>query len=269
MVVIDEKERVPPLDEAALERLGHALDREGVIAAMLIGSQARRTPGPLSDVDIAVWHEPGLDPAGQLRLQLELARLACGTLRTNEVDIVLLNGAPPLLRHRAIRDAKLLIERDPVARVRLNARALLDYLDTEPLRDEMSRGLRKRIREGRLVDPKSIDARLEHLSVLLAESERIRASGRAAYDASFRDRLAAQHAIQLARSRSVSPRSWSRGFRRPPGCAMSWCMSIWTSTTPGCGMPSGTLTIYANLPPPSSGSRTERFVSRSSQPARR
>jgi predicted nucleotidyltransferase len=87
MVVIDEKERVPPLDEAALERLGHVLDREGVIAAMLIGSQARGTPGPLSDVDIAVWHEPGLDPTGRLRLQLELARLACRVLRTNEVDI--------------------------------------------------------------------------------------------------------------------------------------------------------------------------------------
>lgn len=49
-----------------------------------------------------------------------------------------------------------------------------------------------------MVDPKSIDARLEHLSELLAESERIRASGRATYEASFRDRLAAQHAIQLA-----------------------------------------------------------------------
>jgi predicted nucleotidyltransferase len=153
MVVIDEKERVPPLDDAALERLSRVLDREGVIAAMLIGSQARGTPGPLSDVDIAVWHEPGLDPAGQLQLQLKLARLAGETLRTNEVDIVMLNQAPPLLRHRAIRDRKLLVERDSVARVRLDARALLDYLDTKPLRAEMSRGLLKRIREGRFGRP--------------------------------------------------------------------------------------------------------------------
>lgn len=153
MVVIDEKERVPPLDGAALQRLSHALDCEGVIAAMLIGSQARGTPGPLSDVDIAVWHEPGLNPAGRLQLQVKLARLASETLRTNEVDIVMLNQAPPLLRHRAVRDRKLLIERDPVARVRLDARALLDYLDTKPLRAEMSRGLRKRIREGRFGRP--------------------------------------------------------------------------------------------------------------------
>ena len=153
MVVIDERERVPPLDDAALQRLSHVLDCEGVIAAMLIGSQAHGTPGPLSDVDIAVWHEPGLDPAGRLQLQLKLARLAGETLRTNEVDIVMPNQAPPLLRHRAVRDAKLLVERDPVARVRLDARALLDYLDTKPLRAEMSRGLRKRIREGRFGRP--------------------------------------------------------------------------------------------------------------------
>jgi len=49
-----------------------------------------------------------------------------------------------------------------------------------------------------LVDPESIDARLEHLAELLAESERIRSGGRDAYDAGLRDRLAAQHAIQLA-----------------------------------------------------------------------
>lgn len=49
-----------------------------------------------------------------------------------------------------------------------------------------------------MVDPESVDSRLERLSELLAELERIRADGRAAYDAAFRDRLAAQHAIQLA-----------------------------------------------------------------------
>lgn len=153
MVVIDENSRLPPLDQAAVERLVHALDRERVIAAMLIGSQARGTPGPLSDVDVAVWHEPGLDSGARLQLQLELARVASDALGTDEVDIVLLNQAPPLLRHRAVRDGRLLVERDPVARVRLEARALLDFLDTQPLRVERSRGLRKRIGEGRFGRP--------------------------------------------------------------------------------------------------------------------
>jgi predicted nucleotidyltransferase len=102
MVVMDEKSRVPPIDEAALERLSHALDQEGVVAAMLIGSQARGTVGPLSDVDIAVWHDPALDPRGRLDLQLGLADEAGRALGTDEIDIVLLNHAPPLMRHRAI-----------------------------------------------------------------------------------------------------------------------------------------------------------------------
>jgi predicted nucleotidyltransferase len=149
MAVVDEKSRVPLLDAAALERLSRALDREGVVAAMLIGSQARGTVGPLSDVDIAVWHDPGLDPSARLQLQLDLSADACSALDTDEVDIVMLNRATPLMRHRAIRDGKRLIERDRDQRVRLETRAILDYLDTAPLRAALGHGLRRRMGEGR------------------------------------------------------------------------------------------------------------------------
>lgn len=149
MTVVNEKSRVPPLDVAALERLGSALDREGVVAAMLIGSQARETAGPLSDVDVAVWHEPGLDSRGRFDLQLALADRAGRALHTDEIDVILLNDAPPLMRHRAIRDGKRLIERDHDERVRLETRAILDFLDTAPLRAELGRGMRQRMREGR------------------------------------------------------------------------------------------------------------------------
>jgi predicted nucleotidyltransferase len=149
MTVVDEHSRVPPLDAAALDRLAHALDREGVVAAMLIGSQARGNAGPLSDIDVAVWHEPNLGPSQRLSLQLGLASAAGSALGTNEIDIVMLNRAPPLLRQRAIRDAVRLVERNPDERVRLETRAILDYLDTAPLRAELGQGLRRRIREGR------------------------------------------------------------------------------------------------------------------------
>ena len=149
MTVVNEKSRVAPLDAATLERLSGALDRDGVVAAMLIGSQARGTAGPLSDVDIAVWHDPGLDPRARFDLRLDLAESAARALQTDEVDLVLLNGAPPLMRQRSIRDGKRLVERDPDERVRLETRAILDYLDTEPLRAELGRGMRRRMREGR------------------------------------------------------------------------------------------------------------------------
>ena len=149
MTVVNEKSRVAPLDAATLERLSGSLDRDGVVAAMLIGSQARGTAGPLSDVDIAVWHDPGLDPRARFDLRLDLAESAARALQTDEVDLVLLNGAPPLMRQRSIRDGKRLVERDPDERVRLETRAILDYLDTEPLRAELGRGMRRRMREGR------------------------------------------------------------------------------------------------------------------------
>lgn len=149
MTVVNEKSRVAPLDAAALKRLGEALDRQGVVAAMLIGSRARGTAGPLSDVDIAIWHDPGLDSRTRFDLQLGLTGDAARVLHTDEVDIVMLNDAPPLMRHRAIRDGKRLVERDRDERVRLETRAILDYLDTAPLRVELGRGMRRRMREGR------------------------------------------------------------------------------------------------------------------------
>jgi len=149
MTVIDECSRVPPLDERALERLARALDRNGVVAACLIGSRARGVVGPLSDVDIGVWHEPSLDPAQRLELRLALAQASAAAVETDEVDVIMLNEATPLMRHRAVRDGRRLADRDPKTRVRLEARAILDYLDTAPLRAELARGLRHRIEEGR------------------------------------------------------------------------------------------------------------------------
>ena len=149
MTILDERARVSPLDAGALQRLARELDRDGVVAASLIGSQARDTAGPLSDVDIGVWYDPTLDSSSRLRLRLALTRAASQALGTDEVDVVLLNGATPLMRHRAMRDGQRLVERNRKTRVALETRGLLDYLDTAPLRAELARGLRHRIEEGR------------------------------------------------------------------------------------------------------------------------
>jgi uncharacterized protein len=149
VVKLDEKARVPEIDAAALERLAAALDREGVVAAMLIGSQARGDPGPLSDVDIAYWHDPRLDRSEGWGLRLALIDAAEKALHTSEVDMVPLNEAPPLMQQRAIRDAVRLIERDRDERVRLETRALLDYFDTKPLRAALKEGMMRRLKEDR------------------------------------------------------------------------------------------------------------------------
>jgi len=153
MTVVDERSRVAALDAAALDRLAAALDRPDVLAAFLIGSQARGTAGPLSDVDVAVIHASTLTPRERLDLRLSLASAAGAALATSEVDVVLLNGAPPLMRHEALGDAIVLVDRDPQARIDFQVRALGDYLDTKPMRTIFSRHLHERIREGRYGRP--------------------------------------------------------------------------------------------------------------------
>src|ERR687895_225891 len=66
----------------------------------------------------------------------------------HEVDVVPLNDAPPLLRHRAIRDGRLLLERDARQRIGLDTDAVLEYLDTAPLRRTLEAELRRRLEEG-------------------------------------------------------------------------------------------------------------------------
>jgi predicted nucleotidyltransferase len=149
MTVVDQNSRVPALDAAAMAALTAALDRREVITAFLIGSQARGSVGPLSDVDVAILHDPGLTPRERLDLRLSLASSAGAALGTSEVDIVLLNDAPPLLRHRAIRDGVRLLDHRPKERIEFEVRTLNDYVDTEPLRRLLSRRLRASIEEDR------------------------------------------------------------------------------------------------------------------------
>lgn len=148
MTKADQDAAVPHVDAAARRKLAAALDRDPIAAVYLFGSQATGAAGPLSDVDVAV----ALSRASRdvtLDVRPDLLAAASEALGTDEVDVVLVDQATPLLRHRVLRDGVLLVERDPRARVRFETRALLDYLDTAPLRETLADGRRARLAEGR------------------------------------------------------------------------------------------------------------------------
>ena len=136
------------LDDETVRALAEALDRAAVVAAFIFGSQAsgRATSG--SDLDIAVWASRDLDGKARLQLYLDLAAATAAAAPGRVVDLALLNEAPPLLIQRAIGSRVMLLDRDPQERVALESRALVEYLDTIPLREELERGLRRRMREG-------------------------------------------------------------------------------------------------------------------------
>jgi len=117
--------------EDLMEELKRALENETKLAyALVFGSRARGSALPKSDLDVAVGLAAGVrldaHEVGDLVSTLEQA-----TGRT--IDLVLLDEAPPALAYRAFRDGRVLLERDHGALVERKTRAILDYLDFQPI----------------------------------------------------------------------------------------------------------------------------------------
>jgi len=104
---------------------------EGVVAAYLFGSVARRTAGPSSDVDVAVLYAVA-PPATIDGLPVDLENDLAQLLR-RPVQVVVLNTAPVDLVHRVLRDGVLVLDRDPGARIRFEVRARNEYFDLQPI----------------------------------------------------------------------------------------------------------------------------------------
>jgi hypothetical protein len=56
------------------------------------------------------------------------------------VDLVSLDDAPPGLAYRVFRDGRPIVERDPEAMAQRKARAILEYLDFQPIEELCARG---------------------------------------------------------------------------------------------------------------------------------
>ncbi len=134
--------------------LARELDRAGVVQAAIVGSYARGEQRATSDLDVALWVEPSLTAQAGLDLCSTLLRDAQQAIGDRaRIDLVDLRRASPTVRHRAIRDADVLVERDHVARVRLDRDSLIEYWDTAPLRELQRRALQQRVQEDRFGRP--------------------------------------------------------------------------------------------------------------------
>ncbi len=134
------------LSEPDRRTLRALFEGHGVTLAYLYGSQARGDAGPLADVDVAVLFDAALPPEERFRRVLLLAGELGMLFRRDDVHVVDLAEAPPLLRHRVYHDGRLLYGTDEAARVRFATAALRDYVDTEPLRRIKRHYLLRRLR---------------------------------------------------------------------------------------------------------------------------
>jgi predicted nucleotidyltransferase len=124
---------VTVIDEATCalaERLGAALGEiPEVRLALLFGSRARGRPRPDSDIDIGVLLTTDAARSDRGRTIRGIIGRLGRAVPASLIDLVVLNDAPALLRHRVIRDGIVLLQRTPEDRVRFWMATLRDYQD--------------------------------------------------------------------------------------------------------------------------------------------
>jgi hypothetical protein len=125
--------------------------RREIQAAYIFGSVAAGRARPDSDVDIAVLVDRRVPPARMLAYRLKLMTDLGSALRRSDVEVVILNQAPPLLAHRVLSKGKLVFERSASARVRFQVRTASRYFDLIPMFETHIRYLKKSVRGGRQV----------------------------------------------------------------------------------------------------------------------
>lgn len=108
------------------------------------GSRARGEALAQSDVDLAVLLDREIDLPEELRLRSRVTE----ALRRDDVDLVVLNSAPPLLRYEVVAAGKRLFARDEEAADRFEERVARECFDTAYLR-KVQQNLSRRARETR------------------------------------------------------------------------------------------------------------------------
>jgi uncharacterized protein len=117
-----------------------------VVVAYLFGSAALGRMTPMSDVDIAVLLDAPPDSEALVERQLTLLT-DLDQMVEPELQIALLNHAPPLLAYEVIREGILLHERSSTERVTFQVRAMKEYFDIQPMLARQDEALRQQIQE--------------------------------------------------------------------------------------------------------------------------
>lgn len=127
--------------EEIRERIAPLFEEEGLMLVLLFGSSATGRLHARSDIDMAFLFEKPVDILGLTNRVIRL-------LRTNNVDVVDLSHASPLLKFSAAREGSLVYERSPGFFSEFCSLAFRRYVDTRKLREarqiEISRFLADR-----------------------------------------------------------------------------------------------------------------------------
>jgi predicted nucleotidyltransferase len=119
-------------------------DIEEVDAVYLFGSIASGRAETTSDIDIAILLKPEVNPYKPVDIQLKVMS-DLGMLLKNQVDVVLLGDADPILEHQIRKHGKILIDKSPINRIAYEINARKKYFDFIYRHDNYMETLKNRI----------------------------------------------------------------------------------------------------------------------------
>ena len=132
-----------PLPPNVLDRLPELLNAvkgdPQVVALLAFGSLVTGKLSPLSDLDFAILLPFGLDSRERFEKHLKLINLFVDTFNTEEIDLILLNEAPPRYAHHILAQGKILLCRDRAALADFIESSQKRYLDFRPYMEEFDR----------------------------------------------------------------------------------------------------------------------------------
>lgn len=109
--------------------------RDEVSALFIFGSAAKGRATAWSDIDVAVLADEDKKGKKTFESLRKTYYAVSPMLASRPVDIVILNTAPPFLKHRIFKTGKLLFRRNRRLLVRFRADAIIEYLDYKPIED--------------------------------------------------------------------------------------------------------------------------------------
>ena len=100
-----------------------------IVLAYLFGSQVQGNIGPMSDVDMALLLDSGVED----EIHCDLRSSIASAVEQERVDVVFLNRAPVELAYAIIVDGELIYQRDSYSRVEYEAKVMSLYCDYLPV----------------------------------------------------------------------------------------------------------------------------------------
>ena len=119
--------------QALDQRIAEVLEpRPEVLEAYLFGSHAQGVAQAHSDVDIAVYIDESAVEKSAFGYRARLTTVLIAGLHNNDVDLLVLNQAPPVLYYHVLRDGIRVLSRDLRETTTREGRAVSRYCDFVP-----------------------------------------------------------------------------------------------------------------------------------------